>query len=120
MPTETEEPDGPPYVSAVCTYGCDQVRVSASRVTLKVCPEDPTLTHYTFLCPSCDMLCTRPASPFIATLLMDGGIVTERYAPVWDLEVKPELDEPMVEDDVIDLGLWLNHFNETGEGMDAL
>ena len=113
MPTQQE--DGPPYVSVACTETCGPLRVSLSRLVLYVSEQYPEANHYTFTCPDCATLCSRPARDAIVALLVASGVTWRPFVPGNLLETKPETDTPFEEDDVIELGLWLDHYNETGE-----
>lgn len=91
-------------IKASCP-GCGDVELTSDDVTLRVCNHAP-MSYYSFTCPSCEDVVRKPADEHIVSLLISGGVKTERWQiPAEALEPKP--GPSLSYDDLLDFVLHL-------------
>lgn len=82
---------------------CECVSLRPSEIQLLV-SSNPALSHYTFTCPLCASVITRPADSHTIHLLLRGGVVAVlHHVPAEALE--PHTGPAITADDVLDFAL---------------
>lgn len=95
---------------------CGEVKLTSGDITLQVCSHAP-LSYYGFKCPSCHGEIRKPASAYIVSLLMSGGV----RAQVWEIPaeaLEPKVGAPIGYDDLLDFATALGRPDLLDELLD--
>lgn len=96
-----------PQMSTTIKARCDtdaEVEVQPEDFTLLICTNDPSMTRYRFVCPSCGVEINRLiADPQMCCYLMDAGVNCEEWAYVHpSIAGSVPVQEPVTYDELLD------------------
>jgi hypothetical protein len=79
---------------------CGDVELTIHEVTVRVCSAD-SKGAYSFRCPTCRVVVTKPAESKIVDLLLTAGVAHELWSLPAELFERPDGD-PITHDDLLD------------------